>query len=638
MRKKDKAGIIFFWIILVIFFGLSCGLTDTISNLIPDIQEVLKSEGASTDEETSGREAMAFVVDPDYNPVAYATLGTNNLLTDRNGVAIGEITPNEAGWVLVQALGYVSNYAKPSRFSGEYDLYFVTLVPVQAGAFYDGTSPTSIWLGDSDNPQIQIEIAPGSLQTEEAILELTEINPRQISMDDFWGDLDDTFSSLISFEISAYDISGEPVGLTENNFATVSIHDEENDIDDLLLQSFDPESGTWITQEDACSRVDEGTIVCSLTHFSFHSFQKKYLDPEAQGSEEFGAFKNTYNEITKMFKEGGENSEDLQEAMKRLAEAAKEFAKKNRNESGKAMLMYATQAAQRSGIEGSEAIAQELIKEAQDLVAEMAKKLAENPNCGNMYELLHVMDQGMRLGGSARAQVQKLKDKVSDKFNNCEIWKGTVHYMFFPLDAFPNLEERYNLESSDQTWHEIHTVTIGINPVTKRLDGDSYVKLNFPNASYLAEVGGGDCGPDKSYIVINTGAGNGFTWLTFEGTYDGKTFRLGQMEDRESEPVDLSFHSHGLFGCPKTEMDFGKVPMFAYRSQLLDGFYGQPQPPSLEDMLNTGTRRTTFVGTEVIRGSQRIMYSSGDNRPEIIPVDNAMVVWHFSRELKHEQD
>ena len=43
------------------------------------------------------RQAMAFVVDPDYNPIAYASIGTNNLLTDRNGVAIGEIIPNKAG-------------------------------------------------------------------------------------------------------------------------------------------------------------------------------------------------------------------------------------------------------------------------------------------------------------------------------------------------------------------------------------------------------------------------------------------------------------------------------------------------------------------------------------------------------------
>ena len=636
MRRKNKAGIIFFWIILFIFFGSSCGFTDNISDLIPDNEEISNREGVSTDEESSGREAMAFVVDPDYNPVAYASIGTSELLTDRNGVAIGEIIPNEAGWVLVQALGYVSNYAKPSMFSGEYDLYFVTLVPVQAGVFYEKSSPTKVWLGDSETPQIQIEIAPGSLQTDQAILELTEINPRQISMDDFWVDLDDTFTPLMSFEISAYDISGEPVGLTENNFATVSIHDEENDIDDLLLQSFDPESGTWITQEDACSRVDEGTIVCSLTHFSFHSFQKKYLDPEAQGSEEFGAFKNTYNEITKMFKEGGENSEDLIDALERLAEAAKEFAKKNRNESGKAMLMYATQAAQRSGIEGSEAIAQELIKEAQDLVAEMAKKLAEDPNCGNIYEIIHVMDQGMRLGGSAEAQVQKLKDKISDRLYNCEIWVGTIEYKFVLLNTFPGLEEKWSLEDN-QTWTEIHSVTIGINPATKHLDGDSYVKLNFPNASYLAEVGGGDCGPDKSYIVINTGAGNGFTWLTFEGTYDGKTFQLGQMEDRESTPVDLSFHSHGLFGCPKTEADFGKVPMFPYRSQLLDGFYGQPQPPSLEEMLNTGIRGPGH-GSEVIRGGELIYYSSGVNRPEIIPVKKAWLRWFFIRQVLTKQD
>ena len=616
MRKNNRAEIIFFWIILSLFFGLSCSVTDRISTLLPGNQEDLS--------------AMAFVVDPNYNPIAYASMGTNNLLTDRYGVAIGEITADESGWVLVQASGYVSNYVKPSRFSGEYDLYFVTLVPVQAGAFYEKSNPTNLWLGDSETPQIQIKIAPGSLQADQAILELTEIHPREISMDDFWGELDDSFSPLISFDISAYDISGEAVGLTENNLATVSIFDEENDVDDLVLQSFDPESGTWIPQVDACSRVDEKTIECSLEHFSFHSFMGKYIDPGDMESSEFGAFKNTYNEISKMFKEGGDNSKDLKDALERLAEAAKEFAKKHRDESGKAMLMYATDAAMGSGIEGSEALAQDLTKEAQDLTAEMMKKLAENPNCGNMYELIHLMDQGMRLGGSAEAEVQNLKDKVGDRFDNCEIWAGTVRYMFFPLDYFPDLEDKWKLVN-DEPWHEIHSVTIGINRVTKHLDGDSYVKLNFPTASYLAEVGGGDCGPDKPYIDINTGAGNGFIWLVFEGTFDGQTFQLGPMEERESQTVDLSWHSHGLFGCPKTEKDFGKVPMFPYRSQLLDGFFGQAQPPELEEMLNTGFMCSRDGSVCASKGGEYISYSSGVNRPEIIPINKASLTWSIIR-------
>ena len=156
------------------------------------------------------------------------------------------------------------------------------------------------------------------------------------------------------------------------------------------------------------------------------------------------------------------------------------------------------------------------------------------------------------------------------------------------------------------------------------------MKLNFATASYLAEVGGDDCGPDKEYIDIDTGAGNGFTWLTFEGTFDGNTFHLEPMEERESEPVDLSFHSHGLFGCPKTEVDIGKIPMFPYRTQLLDGFSGQPQPPSLQEMLNSNIQCYAAVSGCVSRGSQDISYSSGVNRPEIIPVDRAALNWQFN--------
>ena len=623
MRKNKQVWAIFLWILLALLFVSSCSSTDKTSNIIPANQEDSEREEVIP--------AMAFVVDPDYNPVAYASIGTTNLLSDRYGVAIGEITANDAGWVLVQAPGYVSNYAKPSRFSGKYDLYFITLVPVEAGAFYENSSSSNLWIGDSDIQQIQIEITPGALQEDKAFLELTEINPRKISMDDFWMELDDTFRPLISFDISAYDISGKAVGLSENSIATVTIHDDKSDADDLVLQSFDSESGNWITQDDVCSRINDQMIECSLSHFSSHSFQNKNLDPEDLDSD---AFKGAYKEIDKLYRESEEGqdlSRNLKDPLERLAEAARDFARRNRNEAGKAMLMYAYEIAMESGVEGSEALANDLQREAQELVAEMAEKLAENPNCGNMYELLHVMDQGMRVGGVATAKVQDLKDKVGDRFDNCEIWVGTIRYSFYLLQAFPGLEEKWNLDKSSQTWTELHQVTIGINPVTGHLDGDSYVKLNFPTASYLTEIGGGDCGPDKQYIDINTGGGSGFTWMTFAGTYDGKIFQVEQMEERESSPVEFSFHSHGLSGCPKQENDFGKIPILSYRSQLLDGFFGQPQPPSLEEMLNSGGRSSTEGGGEAIRGGQDISYSPGVNRPEMVPTNHAYLAWHIQR-------
>jgi hypothetical protein len=84
-----------------------------------------------------------------------------------------------------------------------------------------------------------------------------------------------------------------------------------------------------------------------------------------------------------------------------------------------------------------------------------------------------------------------------------------------------------------------------------------------------------------------------------------------------------------LFGCPKTEIDFGKIPMFPYRSQLLDGFFGKPQPPSLEEMLNSNIQCYSGLRGCISEGSQNISYSSGDNRPEIIPVDRAVLKWRF---------
>ena|GEM_PF-2326610 len=584
------------------------------------------------------REAMVFVVDPDYNPIPNAVIGINGNYTDMSGVFYGEVKANDSGWVPVQALGYVTNYAKPSPYSGEYDLYFVTLAPVDAGFYYQETSETHLQLGDQDSPNLAVDLEPGALTGQEGFLELTEIDPREICMDDAWAELDNPYGAILSFDISAWDQDGEAINLAENKTAVVSITDDEHDVNDLVLQSFDPESGSWIDQEGACTRLDSETIQCSLNHFSMHNFMDKNLEPWQMGSQEIVDFRNRYFEIGKQYKsgeEGGTGDEgtdnEITDLLMELIEAARKFAKKNPNETGKAMLVYASQLAQSSGVEGGEALANELIKEAQDLTAEMAEKLAQKADCGHKDEIMNLIQQGNLLGGSAAEAANDLMNKVSDQMKNCVIWVGDIHYTFYLLDEFPELEGKYNLQNSGLSWHEYHAVRIGINPLTGKLSGTSKVRVNMNEASYLTEMGGGDCGPEKHYMEIEPNPGTGFTTLEFEGTYANQTWSIGPLQEGENTPAVLFMHHHGLFGCPKQTMELGNIQLFTYRSQLLHGWFGTPEPPSLEEMLNSGTNHIDFLGFEHIRGSQKLTYSSGVNRTPVIPIDHAFVVWTFHR-------
>lgn len=652
MIRNKKGAFIAICLGLMLLFCQACGQSPGPSEISseqtshpdsgdqPDQSDGADQSGQPDSADQTGqdaREAMVFVVDPDYNPIPNAVIGMNGNYTDMSGVFYGEVKANDSGWVPVQAPGYVTNYAKPSPFSGEYDLYFVTLAPVDAGYTYEETSGSHLQLSEESSPRLTMDLDPGALDGE-GLLELTVIDPGEICMDDAWAELDNPYGAFLSFDISAWNLEGEAINLAENKTALISIQDDEHDVNDLVLKSFDPESGSWIDQEGACTRVDSETIQCSLSHFSLHNFMEKNLESWQMGSQEIVDFRSHYYAIGRLIKSGedqgtgdeGTNQEIIDLLMK-LVEAARKFAKNNPNETGKAMLVYAAQVAQLSGVEGGAEMAAELTKEAQDLTAEMAKKLAEKADCGHTDEIMHLIEQGQRLGGSAADAANDLMNKVSEQMNNCVIWKGEIHYMFFLLDVFPELEDHWHLQNSGQTWHEYHSVTIGINPLTGKLSGTSKVRTIMNEGSYLAEIGSDDCGVDKHYLDVEAKPGVGFTTLGFEGTYADQTWSIGPLQEGEYVPVILYMHQHGYFGCPKQTMELSNSQMFTYRSQLLHGWFGTPQPPSLEEMLNNGTYRKDSDGFEFIRGTEDLAYSSGVNRPPIIPIDHAALFWSFRR-------
>jgi len=584
------------------------------------------------------REAMVFVVDPDYNPIPNAEIGTNGGLSDTSGVFYGEVKANQAGWVPVRAFGYATNYAKPSPFSGEVDLYFVTLAPVEATFYFESVSESHIMVGQPEAHLLEVELEAGALTGEEGFLELTKIDPRQVSMDDAWAELENPYGQLLSLDISAWDLEGQPLNLEENKSAVVAIQDSDHDVNDLVLNSFDPESGTWIQQDNVCTRTDKDTIQCSLDHFSMHTFLDKNLEAWQLETEEIDDFRMLFYTTGEIYKSGEEDGTLTEEGadlvailLNKLAETAKDFANRNRNETGKAMLVYTAQLAQASGVEGGEAIANELIKQAQDLTAEMAKKLEEKADCSHTDEIMHLIQQGQLLGGSAKTAADDLVKKVQDQLDNCVIWIGEIHYMFFLLDVFPELEGHWHLQEKNLSWHEYHSVRIGINPVTGDLSGTSKVRSLLNNASYVADIGSGDCGVDKHYMDIEGNPGIGFTTLEFEGTYQDQIWSIEPVQEKDSQPAVLFLHQHGLFGCPKIEMELSNTQMFTYKSQLLHGFWGTPQPPNLEEMLNGGILRKTAAGFEFIRGSEDIYYSSGINRAPIMPVNHAHLTWSFKR-------
>jgi len=57
-------------------------------------------------------------------------------------------------------------------------------------------------------------------------------------MDDAWAELDNPYGAILSFDISAWNLDGEPINLAENKTAVVSITDDEHDVNGWIARQF----------------------------------------------------------------------------------------------------------------------------------------------------------------------------------------------------------------------------------------------------------------------------------------------------------------------------------------------------------------------------------------------------------------
>jgi hypothetical protein len=126
--------------------------------------------------------------------------------------------------------------------------------------------------------------------------------------------------------------------------------------------------------------------------------------------------------------------------------------------------------------------------------------------------------------------------------------------------------------------------------------------------------------------------------LDFEGAYANGIFSIGPVgilasQFIENKPIVMNFKTqiHEYFGdeCQVFEREDGWK--FAdYYSQLIHGFLGAPQPPSIEEMLNTG-EHSVSDGLEIIRGSDTLSFTVGENTTPVLPISKAWLTWNFTK-------
>lgn len=632
--------------ILVFMLLLSCNPP----GLPPEGQT--DDSGETSEPSNGAAKIIGLVVSSDYQPIPNASVGVNGLLTDRNGVVSGHVQASESGWIPVRAPGYVTNYTRPQEFSNDYQTFMVKLTAVMASGLCPSEKEALITIGEAASPWLQARVSPDSFVEDKVLLQLTEIDPRDMAVQEMETSPGEMGALYYCFAVNAVDFYGqhvEPQGPVE-----VLLYDEVNDINQVVLASFDPQSGVWESVERGCQRVDAEHIRCSLPHLSNHGFFAPGGDvggipgvgvgggeqEEDQGDDSSQAYEEAKKRLGDIYKKADESGVppdegELEDVLKDLAEAAQKVAEEHPDEVGKTVLLDAAGAAQAAG---SSETADSLLDAARDLVREIAEELLEDPDCGKLSELFNTAAQAQLLGGLDDLASQLL-DKAKQREENCNIWKGTIHYTFFLSGSWPQ-NDRWTHYTGAQTWTEIHEVTIAINPESGAVDGDSIVQLSMAGAEYRL-IMKSVCGEIINHNEIETDGGSGDAVLTFDGSYQDGQFSLGPMEVEQSEPVPLRFHSYVLLTyvpphcTPVRNREISQQNLAPYTSQLVNGFFGKPEPPSLQTMLNSGTR--SQVGeTEVIRGTEEISYQIGVNVSPLIPVQNATVTWNFIRVNKAE--
>jgi len=637
LRRKGKVCALFSIFLIGLMVTPACSL----SHLIPGgdpLDGLLQKD--------SGPITLGLVIDGNNQPVVNAVVGENQRLTDRNGVVTGVLTPNPAGLISIKAAGYVLGYGTVTQLSDGYQVMVAQLTAVDTIVPFSDGEATAAALGEPETPALQARINRIETSSGGAVLQLTEIDPW--NMPEPWltstsGDL----NLLYSFAVSAVDRWGEPLPVETPGEIMIASQDQEHL--NLVLAYFDPDQGEWVEIPDGCSRKDPQYLRCNLPHFSsFGIFGPGSAggalgtgasDPGGASSSDsdLEAYFEALARLGEIYKNADKtgqmpDEETLRKAIEDLQKAAENLADKSSPEVGKNVL---AEAAARAYSAGQTAAGDAMMNGARDIIRDIAEDLLNDDDCGKLSELTHTASQAMGVGGMPDIANQ-LMDKLKDRQKKCNVWKGTIHYTFFLDGSWPG-NSQWEYYSGAQSWVEIHEVTIAINPDTGALDGDSIVTLKLPGAEYR-HTKETDCGPIHNHQHVDTGGGSGTAVLSFDGFYQEGTFTISPMEIKSSSPVSTQHHAYYALTyapapppqCIPTEKEIHRIQIAEYTSQLIHGFFGAPEPPSLQDMLNTGSR-SQVMDTEVIRGTQDLSYAAGSNQSPLIPISRGTVTWNFIR-------
>jgi len=619
------------WIILIISLTACASAPD-------DEPVTISPPGDEQNTEYHFPRLLGFVIDPDGEPVAYAEVGGEAIATE-DGVASGDFLDYEGGWIPVTAMGYASGYAKAYAEDQGLPFFVTRLTPYQSVGKVEDGNPLALHGFYQEEVYLSAEITSELFQESSVMVGLAVID--RYSVSPLLSPYPDGEGLWLrsAFALEAFDEDWLPVDLNSGAVISLTLEMPTPLSEGAKFARFDRAAGEWQTMDLGCEKGEGNLYLCQLDKIDpligifdqLETFTAGVAHSPREGAaalssvntpqEDFQEALNALTDwiISQQYNPGVINPDnpDLIKLLKDLKKVALDFAKNNRNEKGKLMLLEAAGKAQWAG---QFTIADELLDETEDISTEIGKDALKESDCGEYRRMLSAAEQIQKTGGDLNV-AQDLVDKVFEMAKDCDVWVGTIHLW---LSVSPVHASGLSQRGGPSTWHEFHRVKISTNVKTHAMFGEDWVNLSFPEVTYLKEK---PC--PREIKMSGSGQDN---LITFEGLYDGYNFLVTLISPQgaggsvtQSWEVEIKKED----GC---ELDKSYSFSFApFHSFLTHGVSGEAPLLTYVEILDTKDLRTGW-DFDILRGSETI--SDLDPEMGIFPVERGIVTWNLIHGIK----
>jgi hypothetical protein len=462
---------------------------------------------------------------------------------------------------------------------------------------------------------------------------------------------------LGAFALEAKVPEGKPMEIEGFREVTLQISWDPDRDEIPMLGSFDPESGSWIPLQEYCQLSEDHQTTCNLPHlseFGFfgHSSTGSGWEEDDESDDEFSTgFGSAMNDLMGggtggsaagggTASGGSDEGDDQTSGGGGLPSGLDGLTNSGAGLGTEVDKMTAMLAAGIAMDNGLTNLANQYLDQAREAIKAIAENLLKDPSCGTVYEMFNAASQAWLVGGLDSLGNQ-LVDRANEIFKRCGVWKGEIHYTFDLQETWPH-NKKWKHETGTRTWTEVYSVRIYVDPKTGAIDGELHAYLAFSPATYRLEKKT-PCGPTYNDHELKTDPGDGEAHMIFEGIFDGENFSIGELRVDKSKPVTIQ-HRAWLSrtyadpvapppNCPPVTTEEISTQMIAeYTSHLIHGFFGQPEPPNLQEMLSSGSRRTDQSGRVMsISGLRNLSYDVGSNLSPLLPIEKGTVRWNLTR-------